>query len=152
MKIDVDFFGLAIYKRDLGPKYRTSYYLDRSRGYGWNNQWKARKKKIADHHYEWKCYFVIDVGRASKQPIVFWSMEYRNEEIIKKVLEASTNAGSALLLSKSKDKQARAVENIVKLKMAYFGIEDVPIKWLSAEEWHTRYKRAPKQKNNKLAI
>ena len=148
MKLDIEHYGLAIYKKDEGPKYRSNW----KRNYAVKNSWsngafKRVTKKIAEVHYTWYFHFVIDMGKASKKPIVLWSAPYKNEETVKKVLEATTNAGSAMLLSKSNKKETNVVKNIVKLKMAYFGIDDIPIKWLTEDEWNGRYKNVNHHKN-----
>lgn len=132
---NINHFGIAIYKESLGPKWRYP------RGhYDSNGSWVSKPKvKIADEHFKWHCYFVIDLGRASKRPLCMWHNTYVTESTINKMLKAATNSGSALLMSKSNKQLANAVKMVVKLKMAFFGNEDVPVKWLTEEDFDGRY-------------
>ena len=158
MKIDVEFFGIAIiegYKRNKWQKEFHSTKEDyekvhgeeekkqenSNRGY-YRNYYQRyhRSNPIAKH---WQFYFVLDLGVNTKKPMLLWAMSYKNPDIVNQLLEISGNAGIALLNEhkvKRGGKLPIALQMVTKLKVKFFGNNPIPIKRLTIEEWENRYK------------
>ncbi len=66
MKIDVKFFGIAIYKTTADRyHYRNSVTHKKC---NWRDE---NRETIHTKIPKWKCYFVLDLGRSTKSPVLF---------------------------------------------------------------------------------
>ena len=113
--LEVDFFGLAIYKT-------ISY----------------------DGKPKWYCYFVLDLGKRTNNPILMWSMHYKNKKTVQKMQDICVNGGLAILNKNkmgSKSGISVAERVMTTFKMKFFGSNDIPILHLTEEQYKSRYSR-----------
>jgi len=135
MNLDVEFFGFAIYK-----------------GYGQFGNYEVydTEESAEQHKHNYygpiqvisRCYFVLDLGRNTKSPILFWSKKYANQDPVRKLIAICENPGLALMNQRSLNTQGKlsiAEKMVTTLKMK-FGNEPIPIKYLTKDEWLNRYR------------
>jgi len=132
MKIDVEFFGLAILECWASQN-------------AWAGKDVSDKQEGPAFKKYWYCYFVMDFGAGTTQPHLFWSMRYRTPGTIKKMRNICKNAGVALInrdkIHKCYSKFSNVEKMIMELKLKLFGTKDVPIRNLTIKEWERRYKK-----------
>lgn len=144
MKIDVEHFGLYIYKQQLVRltwNLQTPFesYSDWMLARGMNrntfNYWTYYEKYNKETHKEtpngfcWHVRFCLHLKKNTK-PLMMWGMDYKTEKTITKMIQVCENAGQALLSSKSNKKLPNAVKVMADLKMKFFGLKEVPIKYI----------------------
>ena len=140
-QVDVEFFGLAI--RETTHKKITWSYKN---GY---------KKTEHPEKPLWYCYFVLDLGKRTKGPILFWSRYYESKPTIEKMKAICENAGLALLNNKKTGvggKLSNAEKVVTELKMKFFGSKDIPIKIINDWEWEQKYSKVTNNQNKVIDI
>jgi len=179
-KIDVEHFGLSIFEYDEfinHPKYQDYLNLSedeltqlRNCYYGNKNYWRLEFNGVRPIHvskldkYErkseadrksWYCYFVLDLGKLTDKPILFWSKKYLNRGTVEKMKEVCVNGGLALL-NKNKMGSYSSISNAEKvmteLKLKFFGAKPIPIKLLTEHEWKSRFSKIKSNQNRVMDL
>ena len=137
--LKVKFFGLSIYKEPL--KYFTGMYTNNER------RWVNRIYKTYKDRFTYHCYIVIDFGKATKKPVCLWGGRYKRKTVMQDILDVCNNANKALLLSKGTKDKVIVLRNLINFKMKFFGMEKMPIQYITKVEYENRYRYMQNAKN-----
>ena len=137
MKVDVEFYGIAVYEC-----WEEDRYYDA----------KISSVKTEECTLQkFYCYFVLDFGKKTKAPQLYWSMYYSTKDTVRKLKEICVNPGLAIMhhdkVRLTNQRITNAEKMVVELKMKLFGSTDIPFKNLTSDEWENRYKQLSSNRN-----
>jgi hypothetical protein len=148
--LKINFLGVAVLKQDFVFEYETEGYngtkhkciSDCLNSWGKIISHKIIKCKDlpSDDSYRrllekpvYHCYLLLDIGSILNQPIIFWSMSYKNDRSVREMVELCNNTAKAVMKKRTKKKTTVMANVIADFKLKY-GKEQIPIRMITAEQ------------------
>lgn len=144
--LKINFLGVAILKQDFVFEITYTDCSPRiSETYESNPYVKSCKKVMCkdlpeDNEYrkyatkpKYHCYLLLDIGSILCQPIIFWSMEYKDEKSVREIIELCNSTAKAIIKKRIQKKTTAMAGAIADFKLKY-GKQKIPIRMIDMEQ------------------